>query len=354
MEFLDDVNNLCLLEPTFDDKNAIVLITGKHELCDSVVSLASIIENASRKNKYDIIIIHDDLDYYDEDAIKHMCEKTDSNIEVRLQKIKHRFNEGYIHIDKRYSNSFVSLAYLPFLIKRYSKLLYVSNATLMKSNIYELFNDSMDYSGINCYIESDRLVAVLFDVAKFRMNYSSLQIKDALSGIRDSNKLQFFTNLNKTSCETIFLKDAPISYEFSETEYYQNAYKTPFFEKYIFEKQENKEENKNAEPRFCGAYLFPFEKVKKGSRVVLYGNGNVGNQFLRQINQTQYCEVVALCDRTVSKEITPIENIANISFDYVIIAISSEIARDEVIAKLTKIGVDKNQIIDSIHRELFV
>ena len=42
--------------------------------------------------------------------------------------------------------------------------------------------------------------------------------------------------------------------------------------------------------------LFPFHLIDKGSRIVLYGAGNVAKNYLRQIECNNYCKVVAVLD----------------------------------------------------------
>lgn len=39
--------------------------------------------------------------------------------------------------------------------------------------------------------------------------------------------------------------------------------------------------------------MFPFDKVPKDSKIILYGAGMVGKEFYLQIWQTKYCDVVA-------------------------------------------------------------
>lgn len=43
--------------------------------------------------------------------------------------------------------------------------------------------------------------------------------------------------------------------------------------------------------------LFPWEAVKAGSRIVIYGGGIVGRIYLRQLARSSYCTVVAICDK---------------------------------------------------------
>lgn len=44
-------------------------------------------------------------------------------------------------------------------------------------------------------------------------------------------------------------------------------------------------------------YIFPYQLVEKGSKVILYGAGKVGYDFFREIKTTGYCEIVAWVDR---------------------------------------------------------
>ena len=44
-------------------------------------------------------------------------------------------------------------------------------------------------------------------------------------------------------------------------------------------------------------YLFPFEKVKQGAPIILYGAGESGYEFYQQIMTTGYCKVMAWVDR---------------------------------------------------------
>lgn len=44
-------------------------------------------------------------------------------------------------------------------------------------------------------------------------------------------------------------------------------------------------------------FIFPFGDIEKGCRLVIYGAGNVGKQFHKQINCTEYCKVVSWIDR---------------------------------------------------------
>ena len=75
-------------------------------------------------------------------------------------------------------------------------------------------------------------------------------------------------------------------------------------------------------------YLFPFPKVKKNSKIVLYGMGLYGNRLYNFLNDTGFCQVVAVADRnynTLQKKglavISP-EDIKEYSFDAIVITLS--------------------------------
>ena len=42
---------------------------------------------------------------------------------------------------------------------------------------------------------------------------------------------------------------------------------------------------------------FPFERIRRGSRVIVYGSGAIGESYIRQIDFTGYCELCGLIDR---------------------------------------------------------
>lgn len=74
-------------------------------------------------------------------------------------------------------------------------------------------------------------------------------------------------------------------------------------------------------------YLFPFGKIKKGAKIIIYGAGAVGQWFLSQLKETSFAEVVAVADRACKqypdlgiKLILP-EEITRTEFDKIIIAI---------------------------------
>lgn len=108
------------------------------------------------------------------------------------------------------------------------------------------------------------------------------------------------------------------------------------------ERLANKLENNTTENR---VYLFPFSKVSLGSRVVLYGAGNVGKQFFSQIVKSSFCRLAAWVDKRAVElkqrgyPVNTFDEFKEIqernSYDYVIIAIADIKIVFEVINMLT-------------------
>ena len=99
------------------------------------------------------------------------------------------------------------------------------------------------------------------------------------------------------------------------------------------------------------AYLFPFESVPKGSRIIIYGAGKKGQSYLRQLILTKYCKVVAMADREYASyqnfvvPVCPPDKIHSFSFDYVVIALSTMGFQREFMEILAKQGIMDNRII---------
>lgn len=81
------------------------------------------------------------------------------------------------------------------------------------------------------------------------------------------------------------------------------------------------------------AYPFPTHFIQKGSKIVLYGAGNVGQEYYRQLKISGYAEVVAWVDSdaadisnalSLKKGILSLPDVIHsIKYDYVVIAIMS-------------------------------
>lgn len=99
-------------------------------------------------------------------------------------------------------------------------------------------------------------------------------------------------------------------------------------------------------------YLFPFEKVEKGSRILIYGAGDVGQHYFKQAEISGYCKVVGFIDRAYDKyssmaiPVYPPESIKKFQFDYIVIAMKTGTAVKSISEILKrKFGLPKDKII---------
>ncbi len=98
------------------------------------------------------------------------------------------------------------------------------------------------------------------------------------------------------------------------------------------------------------SFPFPFGSIPRNSRILIYGLGAVGKEYIKQIENTSYCKIVAVSDKNSLANddgymyVTPRE-IVNVECDYIVIANGSLIASAEILQMLLYLGVPSNRII---------
>lgn len=96
-------------------------------------------------------------------------------------------------------------------------------------------------------------------------------------------------------------------------------------------------------------YLFPFSRVKSGSRVLLYGAGEVGQAFYRQLLKTQYCKEIIWQDKQYVKysdEGLPVKCVnMNLDVDVCVVAVQNSELAYEIKQQLIEQGMEKSKII---------
>lgn len=99
-------------------------------------------------------------------------------------------------------------------------------------------------------------------------------------------------------------------------------------------------------------FLFPYTKVKKGSRILIYGAGKLGKQIYAAIKDRDDYEVVGMADKnwqSCQKQgimVCAPENIMSLTYDYIIIAIVYVNVKNQVKKDLLKMGVDAEKIAE--------
>ncbi len=118
------------------------------------------------------------------------------------------------------------------------------------------------------------------------------------------------------------------------------AVTVPQVNRYVFEMAlKNTEMFYGLPIRFSSpAFLFPFEKIPRGSRIALYGAGNVGQEFYRQLVHGQYATVAVWVDQNCRgpgmAEVRHPDVLHQAVFDYVVVAVSSPQYLKEITGRL--------------------
>ncbi len=98
-------------------------------------------------------------------------------------------------------------------------------------------------------------------------------------------------------------------------------------------------------------FKFPVEKIKEFSRIAIYGAGMVGEAYYRQLTAGNAFEVVYWADQNtgVSKYnrimVGDIEDLKNIGYDIVLIAIKEEKTAREIKNNLMQHGIEADKIV---------
>lgn len=98
-------------------------------------------------------------------------------------------------------------------------------------------------------------------------------------------------------------------------------------------------------------WVFADSKVPKGSRIVLYGAGDIGSDYYVQFERTKDYVLAAWADKNYKnlnqkgrRVISP-ETIMDFEFDYIIIAVMDRDTADNIKNQLIKKGVEEEKII---------
>lgn len=97
---------------------------------------------------------------------------------------------------------------------------------------------------------------------------------------------------------------------------------------------------------------FPFDKIKRGSNVILYGAGENARKLWRMNQETSWCKIVACVDQKYEKiDDFPIHVdsptvLCEISYDYVLISLMDEMQRNAVVDYLLGQNIPKWKIIN--------
>lgn len=108
-------------------------------------------------------------------------------------------------------------------------------------------------------------------------------------------------------------------------------------------------------------YIFPFEKVSKNSRIVIWGIGCLGKKYVEQIQATEFCKIIAIVDSKFEQYEGILINghiiqnprlCSQFEFDYIVIAIDSENVTNEIVKTICDMGINEEKIVTAFGRYL--
>lgn len=121
-------------------------------------------------------------------------------------------------------------------------------------------------------------------------------------------------------------------------EHYDEEYLELFDKAIIMNKKMITRPNNNA--------ILPYDKIKRGSRVVLYGADSIGRLMKEQLSAYHYCEIVKWVDNDMLKDgVCPVNKIQKTDYDYVLITVENRKTAFEIYTDLLLAGIDRNQIV---------
>ena len=101
--------------------------------------------------------------------------------------------------------------------------------------------------------------------------------------------------------------------------------------------------------------LYPFNNVKPGGNLIIYGGGTFGQHLYKKINNYKTHNVVAWIDKKhehyakLNLPVTDFDQIKSLEYDAVLIALIDEDNSNQAFLKLIEHGVNKNKIIQVYH-----
>lgn len=100
---------------------------------------------------------------------------------------------------------------------------------------------------------------------------------------------------------------------------------------------------------FESQYMFPFHKVPKDCRLVLYGAGRVGQTYYKQVSKIDYCEIVGWVDRDYNQYmklgVAAVEQLAEVDFDFILVSVAGKDIVDKIVNTLLQMGISRERII---------
>lgn len=145
------------LYPAFNENNIPIIFNVDNKFVPYLCAvLASIIENSTSANNYDIVILEEDVTFYNKHLIKSLCVEH-SNFAVRFCNIKgfiDKFEKNIFYTHAQFSITTYYRLFISEIFKNYSKVVYLDSDIVVLDDIANLYKFEM----------GDNLVAATPDI----------------------------------------------------------------------------------------------------------------------------------------------------------------------------------------------
>lgn len=98
-------------------------------------------------------------------------------------------------------------------------------------------------------------------------------------------------------------------------------------------------------------YLYPFREIQRGSQILVYGAGSVGENIVGYLNNCEHYKLVAWIDGNEQDKVygdvivKNVSSILDLQYDYVILATNRSLYIKQMRQKLKSYGIDDNKIV---------
>lgn len=344
------INGFVMDKPILNGQ-AFVFASSINSLPINAVSLESLVTMV--KDDTEVIFFTKGFEGLDYNRIENIVSKNDK-VKLSIFPLDNRKALPYIVFSMLSLDSDIAY-FIPFMLKRYEEAYFVRPGTLFRK--FPIFDSVSE----TCKCISDLQnyeTLYLYNIPKYVEAVTLKKIRDTLM---ETNEMENGKILHEISMDCIEeLTDCTVfgkrQHGYTK-EFLSESKKTCFYEKIKFDLNKKTQERKNVIDSRSLVHLFPFEKIPKGSRIVIYGYGDVGRQFSAQMNVSGFCKVVGIVDKNAKLlqrrgyDIQSIEKIADMDYEYIIIANASKTIQKEIKNGLESMGVPNDRIISVVERE---
>jgi lipopolysaccharide biosynthesis glycosyltransferase len=368
------------------------------------VAIHSLIKHTSQNRDYEIFVFYTKLQNY---SVQRLQKLSRSNIKVTCIDISEHLKAIKLYSISHLSEAAFYRILIPDVLGRFPRVIYLDSDLVLMCDIGELFDSNLEGNVLGAvraywskeeeshvtevmklplqsYFNSGVLV---FDTARF----ISEKIKDKCFDLIKTG--QVFACADQDVLNTVcqgMVKLLPLEWNFNQHDLkdgclledeplaYKNAAANPKIIHYSTpEKPWQHPENPRAEyfwyyaretgfyeeiiykhcrrifsnSHLVNKYVFPYEEVAFGSKIVLYGASTVGRAFYDKLAENRYCAVLLWVDKRYEKlranglPLSSPEDIRKIPYDYVVIASEHEKVAESIKNDLVTSGISEDKII---------